>query len=161
MYGTAEFPVAIQNFDQYVPNSVVTGRTPQGRSSPTAIPSHLSTPLDQQASCFFLSNFVLVPQEGTMTRYLDFLIPLLKTAAPNSPLDLTFSAVALAAFGSRPNSPNLLPRAELIYAQALRAINLALADPEEAVEDTTLASVVLLSIFDVGILNKASAVEFT
>lgn len=87
-----------------------------------------------------------------MTRHLDFLIPLLKTAAPNSPLAITFSAVALAAFGARPNSPNILPRAELIYGQALRSINRAIADPQEAVEDTTLASVVLLSIFDVRVL---------
>jgi len=110
---------------------------------------HLSIPIDEQASCFFLSNFVLLPQQGAMTRYLQFLIPLLKEADPSSPLDLTFSAVALAAFGSRPNSRALLPRAEAHYVRALIRINQALKDPKTAVADSTLASVILLSTFEV------------
>ena len=110
---------------------------------------HLSTPIDQQATCFFLSNFVLLPQQGAMTRYLHFLIPLLKEADPCSPLDLTFSAVTLAAFGSRPNSRALLPRAEAHYVRALKRINQALKDPKTAVADSTLSSVILLSTFEV------------
>jgi hypothetical protein len=124
------------------------------------IAGQLPTQLHQQAACFFLSSYVLVPQTGTTTRYLSFLVPLLRTAKPDSPLNLTFAAVALAAFGSRPNARSLLPRADLFYARALRVINSTLKNPDEALHDATLASVILLFTYEVQYFKQPKVPEF-
>jgi hypothetical protein len=109
----------------------------------------MTTPINQQAACYFLANFVLVPEAGTMRGYLDFVIPLLKQNEPAQPLLLAFSAVALAALGTRPNSKALLPKADLWYLNALKEINSALRDPKVAPSDSTLASVMLMACFEV------------
>lgn len=114
-----------------------------------SILQHLSTPIDQQAACFFLSNFVLIPEEGTMRGYLDFLIPLLKKPKPDQTFVLAFAAVGFAALGSRPNSKSLLPKADAFYVKALKQINLALQNPKNSTDDATLAAVLLLSVFEV------------
>jgi hypothetical protein len=113
----------------------------------TSILQHLSTPIDQQAACFFLSNFVLVPEEGTMRGYLDFLIPLLKRSEPDQSFMLAFAAVGFAALGTRQKS--LLPKADYFYVKALKQINIALQNPKKSTDDATLAAVVLLSVFEV------------
>ena len=112
---------------------------------------HLSTPIDQQAACFFLSNFVLIPEEGTMRGYLDFLIPLLKKPKPDPSFILAFTAVGFAALGGRPNSKSLLPKADFFYVKALKQINVALQNPKKSTDDATLAAVLLLSVFEVSI----------
>ena len=122
-----------------------------------SILQHLSTPIDQQAACFFLSNYVLIPEEGTMRGYLDFLLPLLKRPKPDPSFILAFSAVGLAALGNRPNSKSLLPKAESLYVRALKQINLALQNPTKSTDDSTLAAVLLLSVFEVRIQTTLSA----
>jgi len=111
--------------------------------------AHMTTPIHQQASCYFLANFVLIPEEGTMRGYFDYIIPLLKKDKPSPPLLHAFSAVALAAFGTRPNSKALLPKADLWYLEALKEITVALKDPNVASSDSTLAAVMLLASFEV------------
>jgi hypothetical protein len=72
---------------------------PSSKTSPKStamIPRQFSTPLDERASCYFMANFVLVPNENSMKGYLEFLLPLLKKSQ-ESHLMLTFTAVALAA----------------------------------------------------------------
>ena len=110
---------------------------------------HMSPPLSQQASCYFLANFVLIPEAGTMRGYLDFVIPLLKQRTPPQSLVLAFSAVTLAALGTRPNSKALLPTADLWYLKALKEINLALQDPKTSSSDSTLAAVMMMASFEV------------
>ena len=113
------------------------------------ITAHMTTPIDQQAACYFLSNFVLVPEAGTMRGYLDFVLPLMKTSKPSRSLVQAFTAVAFAALGTRPNSKTLVPKAEISYLQALKEINSALKDPRTASTDSTLASVMLMASFEV------------
>jgi len=113
------------------------------------IATHITTPIHQQAACYFLANFVLIPEEGTMRGYLDFILPLLKKRHPSPALLNAFSAVALAALGTRPNSKALLPKADLWYLNALKEINQALQDPATASSESTLASVMLLASFEV------------
>ncbi|CZS89868.1 uncharacterized protein RAG0_01103 [Rhynchosporium agropyri] len=109
---------------------------------------HLTTPLAQQASCYFLANFVLVPEQGSVRGHLDFVLPLLKQRDPPQSLVLAFSAVTLAALGSRPNSKVLLPTADLWYLKALKEIKLVLQDPKAASTDSTLAAVMLMAAFE-------------
>jgi hypothetical protein len=113
------------------------------------ISPQLSTPVDQQAACFFLANFVLLPEQGTMRGYLDFLLPLLRKDKPDSCLSVAFSAVTIASLGTRPNSKALLPQADLCYVKALTKINLTLRDPRTASSDSALCAVLLLSFFEV------------
>lgn len=108
----------------------------------------MTTPLNQQAACFFLANFVLVPKAGTMRGYFDFTLPLLKQRDPSQGLLLAFSAVSLAALGTRPNSKALLPKADLWYLNALKEINSALRDPRLASSDSILVSVMLMATFE-------------
>ena len=115
------------------------------------IVQHLSTPIDQQATCFFLSNFVLTPPEGTMRGFFDFLIPILKRPTPEQSFVLAFVAVGFAALGARPNSKSLLPKADYFYVKALKHINVALQHPKRSMDDSILAAVLLLSIFEVSI----------
>jgi hypothetical protein len=121
-----------------------------------AIRGHMTTPINQQAGCYFLANFVLVPEPGTMRGYFDFVIPLLKHKEPSQSLLLAFSAVAMAALGTRPNSKALLPKADLWYLNALKEINAALRDPKVASSDSTLASVMLMASFEVRLWSMST-----
>jgi hypothetical protein len=111
----------------------------------------LSVSVNDQAACFFLANFVLVPRGGYTRGYLGFLIPLLSGESKNSTLTLAFSAVTLAAFGNRPNSKTTQSLADDQYAKALNAVNKAIQDPKKIVQDSVLAAVVLLGMFEVNI----------
>ncbi|TVY33914.1 White-opaque regulator, partial [Lachnellula subtilissima] len=107
----------------------------------------ISTPIDQQATCFFLANFVLLPAQNTMRGYFDFILPLLKSK-PDPCLSMAFAAVATASLGTRPHSKALLPQADLLYVKALTKINATLRDARAASSDSTLAAVLLLSFFE-------------
>lgn len=115
----------------------------------TCISAHLSIPIDQQASCFFMSNFVLLPGQGVLSGYLNFLLPSLASSHANKALQTAFSAVALAALGTRPNSKALISQAHASYCMALNEINGTLRNPELAMSDTTLCAVLMLSFFEV------------
>lgn len=117
---------------------------------PALIQKPLSTPVDQQAVCFFLANYVLVPGAETLTSrgHLDFLLPLLKSQPAASPLALTFTSVGLATMAVRPQYRALMPMASSSYIKALKRINFALKDPNTAMDDTTLAAILLLAVFE-------------
>ena len=110
----------------------------------------LPTPLDEQAHCFFLANYVLLPRNGSARGYFTFLPALLGLEETiRSPLPLTFSAVAFAAFASQRNARHLLPAAHNRYTKALTEIKTALQDPSRVAEDGTLAAVILMGTFEV------------
>jgi hypothetical protein len=119
-------------------------------NQPALIKQPLSTPVDQQAVCFFVTNYVLVPGPESMTArgHLDFLLPLLKSQPANSPLALTFTSVGLATLAVRQDSRALMPMASTSYIKALKHINFALQDPSTAMSDTTLATILLLTVFE-------------
>ncbi|KAL3418617.1 hypothetical protein PVAG01_10333 [Phlyctema vagabunda] len=104
--------------------------------------------VDEQAFGQFLSKFVLIPEQGATRGFFDFLVPLLKAEQAGSPLSTAFSAVALAAFGVRPFSKSLLPQADALYVRALKQINSVLQHPKLALEDSTLATVLLLGFYE-------------
>ncbi|RDW65065.1 hypothetical protein BP6252_10716 [Coleophoma cylindrospora] len=108
---------------------------------------HLSVPIDEQALCYFLSNFVITPHDNA-TGHLSFMVPLMRSEQCSAAFSLSLSAVSIAALGRRPNSRGLLAKANSFYVKALGEINLALRDPELATHDSTLAAVVLLVFFE-------------
>lgn len=119
-------------------------------SFPAAAPA---VPLDQRASHFFAWNFIMVPggQRGRNSGHLDYLLPLLNTQTrPDSAFQLAYSAVALAAMGNRfkGDSTDLVELSYMQHSRALAAIARALQDPVESRHDGTLATVLLLSLFE-------------
>lgn len=114
-------------------------------------PGYLSVPVDDQAPCFFITNFVRMPQGGDTRGAFDFIVPIIKSEARDSHISLAFSAVSLASLANRPNSKssNLMLRAIAQYGKAMRAINVALQNRSLQKTDATLASILLLGFFEV------------
>lgn len=124
------------------------------QSRPSSMYQPLSIPVEQQAICFFFSNYVLLPRGNNVYGYMTYLMPLLKEQDLGSTFSLSLSAVALASFGNRPNSKPLLSKASQQYAKALKSVNAALRDPKLVKLDHTLASVLLLGLFEVRALHR-------
>ncbi|KAG9230264.1 hypothetical protein BJ875DRAFT_161677 [Amylocarpus encephaloides] len=119
------------------------------RTSPMA----LSVPVEQQAPCFFLSNFVLSPTDDkdTPRGYFDFLVPLMKSETPDSHLALAFSAAAMASMSNRPDTRmrgDIRQMAVAQYTKALKATNIALQSPRSQKTDQTLAAILMLGFFE-------------
>ncbi|KAK1596520.1 uncharacterized protein LY79DRAFT_47446 [Colletotrichum navitas] len=113
------------------------------------MPHTLQTPLDQQATCYFLANYVLAPPIGVGRGIMTFVLPLLNM--PNyqaSPLQSAFSAVSMAALAGRPNSRRLSSMAHLHYSKALEDLTRAMQDKLAVRQDTTLASAILLAFYE-------------
>lgn len=94
----------------------------------------------------------MVPgQRGQNHGHLEYLLPLLNTEnRPDSPLRLAYSACALAAMSNRlkADTMDLMGLSFMQHSRALLAINKALRDPSERGRDSTLATVLLLSLFE-------------
>lgn len=110
----------------------------------------LSTPIEEQAPCFFISSYVLGADQSAKG-YFDFLIPMMKIEPPDSCLTIAFSAVAMASLANRPNAKrtSLFSQAVYQYSKALKATNLALQHPEHQKSDQALASVLMLGFYEV------------
>lgn len=126
---------------------------------------------ETQASCHFVSNFVLLPRHGRYYRppfcllrppsspsvsstrgFMDYLIPVMKNDPGASHLQFAFNACALASLGNRVNSIDIdfHERSFAEYVKALQATNAAIRDPKKSTSDSLLAAVLLLSMFEVG-----------
>ena len=90
-------------------------------------------------------------QRGKHLGHLEYLLPLLNAESrPDSPFQLAYSACALAAMSNRlkADSMNLMELSYVQHSRALVAVNKALRDPVESQKDSTLATVLLLSMFE-------------
>lgn len=115
-------------------------------SSPTLAPT-LS--IDERTAHHFVSNYVLIPPQGTQRGYFEFVIPLIKTDNPSPHFKLAFEACALAYFSNRmKNATHLEKDALSKYVQALATTGQAIRDPVESKQDATIAAVLLLSLFE-------------
>jgi hypothetical protein len=115
-----------------------------------AIIPAMEIPVDTKASCHFVSNFVLVPREGTTRGFMDYLVPLLRAEAADGHLQHAFNACALASLGNRvaSNGVNFREKALAEYSKALAGTNAALRHPERSKSDATLAAVLMLGMFE-------------
>ncbi|KAG7142406.1 Transcriptional regulatory protein moc3 like [Verticillium longisporum] len=117
------------------------------------LPRGLDTPLDEQATCFFLSNYVLVPPAGVGHGIFTFLIPLIDSPRYKaSPMNSAFTAVSMAALAGRPNSRSLFSVAHTHYSIALEQLTRAMQDQDQAKQDTSLAASILLAFYE-GLAN--------
>lgn len=122
---------------------------PAQYQNPSPRPS-LAVPVAQRASSFFTSNFVLIPSRGTPHGFMEYLLPLLETSLPDSALSYAFNACAFAALGNRVHAENVDFAALSLkqHTSALTRTHVALGDPATANTDTTLATVLLLSLYE-------------
>ncbi len=111
----------------------------------------LAVPIDQQASCYFLADFVVLPAGPGSFGYHQFIYGLLQRDKILSSFELAFKAVSLMALSRRPNSRSLRHHAQALYAMALKEVNRALQDPSQINDDQILGSVLLLAMYEVSV----------
>ncbi|KAF6793782.1 negative acting factor [Colletotrichum sojae] len=97
------------------------------------IPASMFNSLDEQASCYFLSEFIIVPFTPTARGYYRFLPRFLSRPNVSKCLSQAYKAVSLAALASRRtvNASPALFHAQNHYLRAVRAVNRAIMDPKE------------------------------
>ncbi|KAI1319581.1 hypothetical protein F5Y16DRAFT_414206 [Xylariaceae sp. FL0255] len=114
-----------------------------------AVVPSLRIPVEQQASCHFAANFIMPSRDGRNTGYFDFIFPLLGQERPDSHIQHAFNACSLAFLDNRGGQGSRLSEAALReYSVALAKTNIALRCAETQTSDATLASVVLLGMFE-------------
>ncbi|KAK3392217.1 hypothetical protein B0T20DRAFT_50313 [Sordaria brevicollis] len=128
---------------------------PSPRPSPTRqqTPDPIATltvPLTQRAACYFAANFLYVPLGQMPHGFMDYLVPLIDAEPPDSSLRSAFNACAIAAFGNREkaNSLNLANVSLREHTLALAKTHAALGNPATANSDRTLATVLLLGLYE-------------
>ncbi|PFH63046.1 hypothetical protein XA68_10087 [Ophiocordyceps unilateralis] len=140
--------------------------SPASSAGRTSIQAAPRVALEDQAACHFMSNFVLVPHQGGVRGFMEFLVPLMKVDRIPLHFRHAFDACALASLNNRVGTGNDLDKDALAsYTQALAATFAALRDPDVAKQDATLASVLLLGLFEnisakhIGMLAWGSHIE--
>lgn len=126
----------------------------------------LSLPRAEQAACHFMANFVLVPRHGSTHGFLEYVVPLLKVQNVSEHFKLAFDACAVGSLWARyPDGASLQEQALGNYTKALQSTYRAICDPDTAGSDATLATVLLLGLFEnitakhVGTLAWGSHIE--
>ncbi|KAI1751086.1 hypothetical protein F4782DRAFT_203358 [Xylaria castorea] len=113
------------------------------------MPSSPKVSVEEKASCLFISNFVLMPKDGSTSGHLDFVLPLLKQAGPDSHIQHAFNACAMTFLNNRrAGGAGYWDKALSEYSIALTRTNAALRDKESQQSDATLAAVLLLGMFE-------------
>ncbi|KDN68437.1 hypothetical protein CSUB01_09602 [Colletotrichum sublineola] len=121
------------------------------------IPRSIFDSLDEQASCYFLSEFIIVPQTPTARGYYRFLPRFLSGQKVSKCLYQTYKAVSLAALANRRtvNASAAMFHAQGHYVRAVRAVNKAIMDPQEVLDDQTLGAVLMLAFYEAGLLCRS------
>ncbi|KAJ6779860.1 hypothetical protein PWT90_00857 [Aphanocladium album] len=134
--------------DEYLGKCWVTHAMQRVSVSPP-MDSTIKIPLSDAASCHFLSKWVLLPPEGTNRGLYGFLLPLQKKAAQGSPFYLAFKACSLSSLSRQGLDPAIQRQAASYYVKALAATSSALSRPSVATSDATLATVLLLALYEI------------
>ncbi|KAK1769258.1 hypothetical protein QBC33DRAFT_348846 [Phialemonium atrogriseum] len=130
--------------------------SPDSGSWPTtpliALLYSLNPTYQERGTAFFFSRYVTVDENGGHQRF-DFVYDVWKPAslAPERQVDgvlASMTAVGLIGLGHMIRSDEVLEAARKSYGTALRLTNQALKNPVEAARDTTMLSVLILSLFE-------------
>ncbi|PKS10301.1 hypothetical protein jhhlp_002052 [Lomentospora prolificans] len=120
---------------------------------PSALDYTLSPSFQEQGVAFFFSRYVTATEETADYHNFDFIYEVWQPSrgAQERRVDAvlaSMTAVGLAAMATLTRSPERLDWARQSYVTALRLINDALEDPEEATKDSTLLSVLILGTYE-------------
>lgn len=120
-----------------------------GYTIETPLLASLKVPTDEQATCHFLSNYVLMPRSTSKRGFLEFVLPYIKIDNPPEHFKSAFDACSFAYLGNKVGTGNNFESQALgSYSRALSTTFAALRDPEMAKHDATLAAVLLLGLFE-------------
>ncbi len=87
-------PVSSRDEEEEEEEVVLSSREASRTPLEFAIIPAIQIPTEDQASCHFMSNFVLIPRQGSTRGFMDYLIPLMKAESSNSHLQFAFNACA-------------------------------------------------------------------
>lgn len=105
--------------------------------------------LDFRSICLFIKTFTTNTQTSNGDPgHLDFLPNLYSASSERSSLRKALLAVSQKNVISRYSATELVKAATKAYVEALQSTNQALADPSEALQDETLATIYLLSLHE-------------
>ena len=107
---------------------------------------------------FFVSNYVEA-DNGAYHGHFEYLKAFSDQTGFNHDLSFFVKAVAQAGFSVRLGSNSLMKEARKNYASAIQVTNAKLIDSEEAVKDSTLIGVILLSMFETITCNDTKSLD--
>ncbi|OOQ87565.1 hypothetical protein PEBR_15599 [Penicillium brasilianum] len=111
-----------------------------------------------QATCFFLSYYSCLTISDLASDHLRQGI-LSETHLGHRALQTSIASVGLANLGNLYNSPGFITSAKRAYILALNEINCALQDPIQATQDTTLAAILCLSLYEIIIFERPQSLH--
>lgn len=115
----------------------------------SSLTMHRLTPdWEELATAYFFKHYVLLPNQ-CRRGYFDFLPALFEQCGDDLALNHTVLAVSGSSFANVHNLTEVKVQAQKHYGLALRAVQRNLNDVESAKTDCSLASIVLLQLFDV------------
>ncbi|GAM85589.1 hypothetical protein ANO11243_035960 [Dothideomycetidae sp. 11243] len=122
---------------------------PQRYGSDTTITSRPTPAWEDWSISAFLHDWTISDSvSGFGVGFLEFLPDLYSNTSPNVDLSLALRAAALASFANQYSSPQMMAKARNAYGRSLTALNTSLRKPDDAVKDTTIATIILLQIFE-------------
>ncbi|KAK2608902.1 hypothetical protein QQS21_002615 [Conoideocrella luteorostrata] len=104
-------------------------------------------PLEEKASCFFVANWVLLPRKTDFSGFLDCLLPLTRSKTIPTHLHYALSACSIACFGNGRRA-DLNNYALWLHTKAVAATATALQDAQISKHDSTIATILLLGVFE-------------
>jgi hypothetical protein len=107
----------------------------------------LYQPLDDLGLNFFMSTYVCDDPAVSQFHYLPKLYA--KTGYANLSLRQSIIAIGLAGYAKTCHRQDVTDAATKYYVAAIRGINAAISDPEAAVQDATLASIIMAAMYEV------------
>ena len=130
-------------------------RPSPARGSPLSLHSLADTTWEERALCFFFDQFTMNGENEEGMGHLQYLPSLYaesdcsgEALTPTACLRWAVDATAMITLANTSHAPSLVLKARRGYGKALRILREVLSSPTEAVKDETLASVVLLSLFE-------------
>ena len=118
-----------------------------------AAATRMNTITDHDVVCYFMSSYIL---SCPFHQYLPSLYPVHRPDEDDA-LSSSIATASFATFARRTGHQAYMDRASRTYAIALAHTNAALADPATAVLDRTLASILLLAVFEGSIFPGAKS----
>ncbi|KAK4508613.1 hypothetical protein PRZ48_002352 [Zasmidium cellare] len=98
---------------------------------------------------YFFSNVVSRPSATGSNGFFDVLIPLFSAAPNRSPLHMATEAIAVRTVATLPGrSRDLFEHADRLYGMALQATQQAINDPQQALTDETLLTILLFALYE-------------
>jgi hypothetical protein len=108
-----------------------------------------STSAEDQALCFFFGNYVTGSDMLNTCGNYQYLSTIYASQPVGISLRQAVAAIGLAGLANFWRAPNIMVQANNTYCSALQLVNSGLTNIEEAKSDQTLASILLLGLYEV------------